>query len=81
MFTLTMSTKGQFTLPHEVREALKLYPGCRVQGTVDEKGRLILVPALLEPEELLRRRPKAKRVVSLEEMEEGIRKGAARGRF
>jgi len=81
MFTLTMSTKGQFTLPQEVRDALKLHPGCKVQGTIDEKGRLILTPALLEPEELLGRRPKPTRAISLEDMEEGIRKGAARGRF
>jgi AbrB family looped-hinge helix DNA binding protein len=80
MFTLTMSTKGQFTLPKELRETLRLHAGCKVEGTVDDKGRLILVPALLEPEELFKNRPKVRRALSVEEMNEAIGKAAARGR-
>jgi bifunctional DNA-binding transcriptional regulator/antitoxin component of YhaV-PrlF toxin-antitoxin module len=44
MFTITMSTRGQFVLPKAVRERLKLIPGCTVEGSIDLKGRLILVP-------------------------------------
>jgi antitoxin PrlF len=79
MFTLTMSTRGQFVLPKDVRERLKLLPGCKVEGTIDEHGRLVLVPALHEAEELLRDRPLAKAVVSVEEMDDAIRKAARRG--
>jgi len=79
MITLTMSAKGQFVLPKAVRESLKLRPGCKVAVSIDDKGRLILTPAHLEPEELFRDRPPVKRVVSVEEMDEAIRK-AARGR-
>ena len=79
MITITMSAKGQFVLPKSVRESLKLRPGCKVEVSVDDKGRLILTPALYEPEELLRDRPPLKRVVSLEEMDEAIRT-VARGR-
>jgi antitoxin PrlF len=80
MFTLTMSTKGQFTLPKELREALRLHPGCKVEGTVDQKGRLVLVPALHEPDELFQNRPNVRRTLSVEEMNEAIGKAATRGR-
>lgn len=81
MFTATMSTKGQITLPKEIREELKLHAGTKIQGTVDSKGRLILVPATYEPEELFEGRPAVKRKLSVAQMEEAIRKGATRGRF
>jgi AbrB family looped-hinge helix DNA binding protein len=79
MFIITMSAKGQFVLPKAVRESLKLRPGCKVEVSVDDKGRLILTPALHEPEELFRDRPVLKRTVSLEDMDDAIRK-VARGR-
>jgi antitoxin PrlF len=79
VFTITMSTRGQFVLPKEIRERLKLLPGCKVEGSIDEHGRLVLVPALHEPEHLFRDRPPVKRAVSLEEMERAIGKGVRRG--
>jgi antitoxin PrlF len=82
MSTLTMSTKGQLTIPRDLREKLKLRPGCKVEVHVDDEGQLVLTPVLYEPEEFLARRPpKPARAASIEEMEAGIRKGAARGRF
>jgi antitoxin PrlF len=80
MFTMTMSSRGQFVLPKEVRERLKLLPGCKVEGSIDEHGRLVLVPSLHEPEELLVDRPAVKRVVSVEEMDRAIARGLRRGR-
>jgi hypothetical protein len=62
-----------------VREQLKLLPGCKVEGTIDEQGRLVLVPALHEPEELLRHRPPATRVVSVAEMDDAIGRAVQRG--
>lgn len=79
VLTITMSAKGQFVLPKAVRESLKLRPGCKVEVSIDDKGRLVLTPALHEPEELLRDRPPVKRVVSLEDIDTAIRK-ATRGR-
>ena len=70
MASATVTSKGQITIPAEVRTALGLDPGDRVEfvatGTVRElkgvfKGR--------------RRRP-----VSLEEMDRAIAKGASRSR-
>ncbi len=81
MYTLTMSTKGQLTLPKGLREALKLQPGCKVQANVDARGRLILVPALYEPEELFRDRPKVDRVLSVQDMNETIGRATSDGRL
>lgn len=75
-----MSTRGQFVLPKAVRERLKLLPGCKVEGTIDEQGRLVLVPALHEPEELFQDRPPVERVVSLAEMDRAIGRAVRRGR-
>jgi bifunctional DNA-binding transcriptional regulator/antitoxin component of YhaV-PrlF toxin-antitoxin module len=74
-----MSTRGQFVLPKEIRERLKLLPGCKVEGSIDEQGRLVLVPALFEPDELFRDRPPVKRIVSVEEMDRAIGKAVRRG--
>ena len=80
MFTMTMSSRGQFVLPKEVRERLKLMPGCKIEGTIDEQGRLVLIPSLHDPEELLVDRPAVERVVSVEEMDRAIGRIAGRGR-
>lgn len=72
MFTITMSAKGQFVLPKGVREHMKLLPGCKVDVTVDDKNRLILTPALHEPEALFENRPRAKKIVSIEGMNRAI---------
>lgn len=74
-----MSAKGQFVLPKAVRESLKLFPGCKVEVSVDDRGRLILTPSLHEPEDLFRDRPPVKRVLSVDEMDDAIRR-ASRGR-
>jgi AbrB family looped-hinge helix DNA binding protein len=82
MSTLTMSSKGQLTVPRALREKLNLRPGSQIDARVDDEGRLILTPVLYEPEEFLARRPaKPMRTATLEQMEDGIRKGARRGRL
>lgn len=80
MFKITMSTRGQFVLPKEIRERLKLLPGCKVEGSIDGQGRLVLVPALHEPEDLFHDRPPVRRAVSLEEMDRAIGRAVRRGR-
>ena len=80
MFTIKMSTRGQFVLPKDVRERLKLLPGCRVEGSIDDQGRLVLVPSLHEPDELFRDRPPVKRTVSVEDMDRAIGRAVRRDR-
>jgi AbrB family looped-hinge helix DNA binding protein len=80
MFTITMSAKGQFVLPKAVREHLKLLPGCKVDVTIDDQRRLVLTPALYEPDELFVGRPPVRKIVSVEAMDRAIGE-AVRGRL
>jgi AbrB family looped-hinge helix DNA binding protein len=72
MNTVTLTSKGQLTIPRPLRDALGLAPGARLQASIDRQGRLVLVPSKYEPEELFRHRPSVSRSLSLEEMEQAI---------
>ncbi len=72
MNTVTLSTKGQLTIPRQLRDALGLAPGARLQASIDPQGRLVLVPAKYEPEDLFRNRPEVWRTMGLEDMDRAI---------
>lgn len=72
MTTVTLSSKGQLTLPRPLRAALGLAAGVRLQASIDAQGRLELVPSKYEPQELFLHRPKVSRCLSLEQMEQAI---------
>ena len=72
MTTITLSSKGQLSIPRQLREALGLAAGARLQASIDAHGRLVLVPSRYEPEDLFRHRPPLSRVMSLEEMDQAI---------
>ena len=72
MRTITLSSKGQLTIPRQLREALGLTPGSHLQASVDQHGRLVLVPDLYEPEELFRHRPAVTCSMSLDDMDRAI---------
>ena len=72
MNTVTLTSKGQLTIPRAMRDALGLAPGARLQASVDPQGRLVLVPSRYEPEDLFRHRPNVSRVMSMEQMDEAI---------
>ncbi len=76
--TVTLTSKGQLTLPRPLRDALGLTPGARLQASIDKQGRLVLVPSKYEPEELFLHRPKLNRCLSLAQMEEAIAAAAGR---
>ncbi|WP_254955559.1 MULTISPECIES: AbrB/MazE/SpoVT family DNA-binding domain-containing protein [unclassified Cyanobium] len=78
MDTVTLSSKGQLTIPRQMREALGLAPGARLQASIDRHGRLVLVPSKYEPEDLFRHRPTVDRVLSLEGMDRAIAAAASR---
>ena len=40
----TLTSKGQITIPQEIREELQLRKGQRLEFRVDAKGRLMLTP-------------------------------------
>jgi AbrB family looped-hinge helix DNA binding protein len=72
MATVTLTSKGQLTLPRQLRDALGLAPGARLQASIDRHGRLVLVPSKNEPEDLFRHRPKVNRVMSTDDMDRAI---------
>ena len=78
MATVTLTSKGQLTIPRQMREALGLAAGARLQASIDRHGRLVLVPSKYEPEDLFRHRPTVDRVLSLEDMDRVIAAAAGR---
>jgi antitoxin PrlF len=72
MVTVTLSSKGQLTIPRQLRDALGLAPGARLHASIDRHGRLVLVPSKYDPEDLFRHRPKVSRVMSVDDMDRTI---------
>jgi AbrB family looped-hinge helix DNA binding protein len=74
-----LTSKGQITIPLEVRERLGLDTGDRVDFIIRDSGEIVVEPAtvdLLELRGSVKRR--GRKVVSLEEMQRAIEAGAAR---
>jgi antitoxin PrlF len=74
MSSSTLTSKGQTTIPKDIREYLNLQPGHRIDFMIDEEGRVLLRPATLDIRELAgilhqdRQEP-----ISVEEMNKVIR--------
>ncbi|MHB8382188.1 MAG: AbrB/MazE/SpoVT family DNA-binding domain-containing protein [Candidatus Binataceae bacterium] len=78
MTVSTITSKGQTTIPGEIRRHLKLKPGDRIQFIVEDDGKVVLVPATVDVSELKGLLAPAPRRVSLEAMDAAIRKRAGR---
>jgi len=76
MSTATVTTKGQITIPADVRQALQVEAGDRVEFLEVEPGRFEVVAATRSVKELKGMFGKAGKTVSIEEMNRTI---AARG--
>ena len=74
------SGKGQITIPVEVRQALRLDAGDRVEFVEVEQGRFEIVPATRSVTALKGMFGKPKRTVSIEEMNAAIAKRGAAAR-
>jgi AbrB family looped-hinge helix DNA binding protein len=74
----TITSKGQTTIPGEIRRHLKLKAGDRVEFIVEADGKVVMVPATVDVRELKGLLAPAPRRVSLDEMETAIRRRAAR---
>ncbi len=81
MATATLTSKGQTTIPREIREHLRLETGQRLEFVIDAAGQVILVPATVDVRSLKGFFPRPARPVSLDAMKAGIRRqGARKGR-
>ena len=76
MPTSTLTSKGQITIPKEVRDRLHLKTGSRLEFSVDPSGRVILQTLNSDFRALKGMiRSKRKRPVSIEEINEAIASG------
>ncbi|MBV8053653.1 MAG: type II toxin-antitoxin system PrlF family antitoxin [Deltaproteobacteria bacterium] len=74
----TITSRGQTTIPGEIRRYLKLKAGDRVEFVVEADGKVVLVPSTVDVRELKGLLAPAPRQASLEEIEAAIRKRAGR---
>jgi AbrB family looped-hinge helix DNA binding protein len=72
-----MTSKGQITVPKDVRLKLGLKPGDRVRFLVEADGRVRLLPAKRDIGELVGILPKPKQALTIEEMDEAIARAVA----
>lgn len=77
MSIATVTTKGQITIPKEIRDYLKLETGSKVEFVIDESGNVKIVPLNVPIEALsgVLHRPGMK-AATIEEMEAAIAEGA-----
>jgi AbrB family looped-hinge helix DNA binding protein len=76
MTTATVTTKGQLTLPKEIRTALGVGPGDKVEFIRMEDGNYAVMPATQSVKKLKGLIPKPKKPVSLTDMDAAIVRGA-----
>ncbi len=72
----TLTSKGQTTIPKAVRRHLGLKPGDKIRFLVEDDGRVVVLPATLHLRDLRGSLPKPPKPVSVERMNEAVRKRA-----
>lgn len=79
MIFSTLSSKGQTTIPHDIRRHLNLHAGDKLSFVIESGGKVVLHPATLDVKSLcgiLKR--KGQKTVTLADMQKAILKGASR---
>lgn len=73
MPTATLTSKGQITIPKEIRDQLRLQTGHRLEFEIDKNGKVSLIPRNKDIRSLKGIiRSKRKTPVSVEEMNQAI---------
>ncbi len=75
--TATLTSKGQVTIPKAVRDRLNLAPGDKLEFVFDTDGAVRLVAMTSSVQQLKQLLPPARRIVSLDEMDQAIAAGAS----
>ena len=78
MSASTITSKGQTTIPKDVRDRLHLKPGDRVEFVVRDDGTAVMMPATLSVASLRGILPPPRKPVTIEEMNQVIRRRARR---
>lgn len=74
MARATLTSKGQITIPKEVRERLGVEAGDRLEFVEQERGAYRVVAATRDVRNLKGMVPKPRRAVTVEEMNAAVRK-------
>lgn len=74
MTIATLTSKGQTTIPQEIRTYLGVHPGDKLEFLIDVKGQVILTPLIADVRELKALLPKPKKKVTIEQMNKAIAK-------
>jgi AbrB family looped-hinge helix DNA binding protein len=72
----TLTSKGQITLPKEIRERLGLKSGVRFECYVDRDQQVVLVPLTVKLEDLIGILPSSGPPKSVEEINQDIEQAA-----
>jgi AbrB family looped-hinge helix DNA binding protein len=78
MSTSILTSKGQTTIPKDIRKRLNLLPGDRLEFVIDEGGRVLVQPVSVDASELAGMLKPPARPVSVEDMNRAIRKRGGR---
>jgi antitoxin PrlF len=78
MSTSILTSKGQITIPKDIRNRLNLHPGDRLEFVIDEDCRVLVLPASVDASELAGMLKSPARTVSVEDMNRTIRKRGGR---
>lgn len=75
MATATLTTKGQLTIPKNIRDALRLHTGDKIEIIVTKEGEAVIRPIAKKVDDVFCRlkRPDQK-MATLEDMDRAIRK-------
>lgn len=74
----TITSKGQVTIPKEIRDYLKLDTGTKVDFVITETGEVKVIPLVSNVKTLSGMLEQTeKKAATLEEMDKAIRKGAS----
>ena len=77
MDTATLTSKGQITVPKQIRERLNIRPGDRVHFFVEDDGTVTFMPAKSDVRALKGILPKPGKPVSIETMNAAIAEGGS----
>ena len=78
MATAVVTSKGQITIPIEIRKKIHLETGDRVEFVENEEGQILLIPATTDIRRLKGAAGDPSKAVSLEEMDRSIRRRGSR---
>ncbi len=77
MASATLTSKGQVTIPKEIRDYLHLYPGDQIDYVVEKNGTVTIHAATINVMQLKGiLKSKISKAVSIKDMEDAIVKGA-----